>query len=46
VPIINENDVIATEELVFGDNDQLSASVTENFDGDILANSIRYRCSI
>ncbi len=36
VPIINENDVIATEELVFGDNDQLSASVTENFDGDIL----------
>ncbi len=36
VPIINENDVIATEELVFGDNDQLSASVTDNFDADIL----------
>ncbi len=31
VPIINENDVIATEELVFGDNDQLSASVTGKF---------------
>jgi len=36
VPIINENDVIATEELVFGDNDQLSASVADNFNGDIL----------
>jgi len=36
VPIINENDVIATEELVFGDNDQLSASVTDNFNADIL----------
>jgi len=36
VPIINENDVIATEELVFGDNDQLSASVADNFDADIL----------
>jgi glutamate 5-kinase len=36
VPIINENDVIATEELVFGDNDQLSASVADNFNADIL----------
>lgn len=36
IPIINENDVIATEELVFGDNDQLSASVADNFDADIL----------
>jgi len=36
VPIINENDVIATEELVFGDNDQLSAYVTYNFDADLL----------
>ncbi|NEW61469.1 glutamate 5-kinase [Sulfurovum sp. bin170] len=36
VPIINENDVIATEELVFGDNDQLSASVTENFNAQLL----------
>lgn len=36
VPIINENDVIATEELVFGDNDQLSAYVTFNFDADLL----------
>ena len=36
VPIINENDVIATEELVFGDNDQLSAYVAECFDAELL----------
>ncbi len=36
VPIINENDVIATEELVFGDNDQLSASVADNFSAELL----------
>ena len=36
VPIINENDVIATEELVFGDNDQLSAYVAENFNARLL----------
>jgi glutamate 5-kinase len=37
VPIINENDVTAVEELVFGDNDQLSAYITHYFDADILA---------
>ncbi len=36
LPIINENDTTATQELVFGDNDQLSAHVTNYFDGDIL----------
>lgn len=36
IPIINENDVTATEELIFGDNDQLSAHVTYYFDADIL----------
>jgi len=36
VPIINENDVIATEELEFGDNDQLSAYVTYNFNAELL----------
>jgi len=36
VPIINENDVIAIEELVFGDNDQLAASVAYNFEADLL----------
>lgn len=36
LPIINENDVTATEELVFGDNDQLAAHVTTHFDADML----------
>tara|TARA_B110000046_G_C12949643_1_gene379514 strand:+ start:44 stop:811 length:768 start_codon:yes stop_codon:yes gene_type:complete len=36
VPIINENDVTETEELVFGDNDQLSAYVTNYFNADLL----------
>ncbi len=37
VPIVNENDVVATEELVFGDNDRLSAHVAYYFEADILA---------
>ncbi len=37
IPIVNENDVVATEELVFGDNDRLSAHVAHYFDADILA---------
>ena len=28
IPIVNENDTVATEELRFGDNDQLAASIT------------------
>ncbi len=36
LPIINENDVVSTEELVFGDNDQLSAHVAYHFDADML----------
>lgn len=36
LPIINENDATATEELVFGDNDQLSARVAHYFDADLL----------
>ena len=36
VPIINENDVTAVSELVFGDNDQLSAHITHNFDSSLL----------
>lgn len=36
VPIINENDVTAIEELVFGDNDQLSAHITYHFDANLL----------
>lgn len=37
LPIINENDVIATDELVFGDNDQLAAHVAYHFKADMLA---------
>ncbi|NOX15055.1 MAG: glutamate 5-kinase [Epsilonproteobacteria bacterium] len=36
LPIINENDATATEELVFGDNDQLSARAAYYFDAGIL----------
>ena len=36
LPIINENDVTATEELIFGDNDQLSAHVAYFFGADML----------
>jgi glutamate 5-kinase len=37
LPIINENDVTATDELLFGDNDQLAAHVTYYFEADMLA---------
>lgn len=37
LPIINENDVTATDELLFGDNDQLAAHVAFHFDADMLA---------
>ncbi len=36
VPIINENDSVATEELAFGDNDQLSAHSTYYFGAELL----------
>jgi glutamate 5-kinase len=36
IPIVNENDATATEELVVGDNDQLSAYITKHTDSDIL----------
>ncbi len=36
IPIINENDVTTTQELVFGDNDQLSAHVAHFFDASLL----------
>jgi glutamate 5-kinase len=36
LPIINENDTTAVKELVFGDNDQLSAHVTYYFDAQML----------
>jgi len=36
IPIINENDTIATEEIRFGDNDNLSALVTNVLEADLL----------
>ena len=36
VPIVNENDVVATDELRFGDNDNLSAVVANLVDADLL----------
>jgi len=36
VPIVNENDVTAIDELVFGDNDQLAAHITHFFDANLL----------
>ena len=37
VPIINENDAVATDELSYGDNDHLAALVTSMLDADVLA---------
>ncbi len=36
IPIINENDATATEELIVGDNDQLSAYMTKHTNSDLL----------
>jgi len=36
IPVINENDSVAVEEIKFGDNDKLSAIVTNLVDADLL----------
>ncbi|MDO5014427.1 MAG: glutamate 5-kinase [Clostridia bacterium] len=36
LPIVNENDAVATDEIVFGDNDTLSAQVAKLIDADML----------
>lgn len=36
IPIINENDTVATDEIVIGDNDTLAAFVSESVKADIL----------
>jgi len=36
VPIINENDTVSTSEIVFGDNDVLSALITDLVDAELL----------
>ncbi len=38
VPIINENDTVAVEEIRFGDNDNLAALITLLMDADLLVN--------
>ncbi len=38
IPIINENDTVATEEIKLGDNDNLAAMITLLMDADILIN--------
>ena len=36
LPILNENDTVATDEIVIGDNDTLAAIVAESIDADLL----------
>ncbi len=36
IPIINENDTVATDELKFGDNDRLASRVAQILDADLL----------
>lgn len=36
IPVVNENDTVATHEIVFGDNDRLSAIVTAMLHADLL----------
>ena len=36
IPIINENDTVATDELKFGDNDRLAARVAQIVEADLL----------
>jgi len=36
IPIVNENDSIATEEIKFGDNDTLAAKISGKIDADLL----------
>ena len=36
IPIINENDTVATEEIKYGDNDRLAARVAQMIDADLL----------
>ncbi len=42
VPVINENDVVATEEITFGDNDILAARLTVDLNQDLLLNLTVY----
>ncbi len=36
IPIVNENDTVATEEIRYGDNDRLAARVAQMLGADVL----------
>ena len=36
IPVVNENDTVATEEIRYGDNDRLAARVAQMVDADLL----------
>ena len=36
IPVVNENDTVATEEIKYGDNDRLAARVAQMIDADLL----------
>ena len=36
IPVVNENDTVATEEIRYGDNDRLAARVAQMIDADLL----------
>ena len=40
IPIINQNDTVATEEIRYGDNDRLAARVAQMIDADLLLSLI------
>lgn len=42
IPIFNENDTIAVDEITFGDNDILAALITKDLDQDVLINLTVY----
>ena len=46
VPIVNENDTVAVEEMKFGDNDHLSALVATLLEADLVGDSQRRRGSL
>jgi glutamate 5-kinase len=43
IPVINENDTVATAEIRFGDNDRLAARVAQMAGADLLVLFFRYR---
>ena len=46
IPIVNENDTVATHEIEIGDNDTLSAIVASMIGADLLILFIGYRWTL